>query len=49
MLAMNLSVSLETKLMESQTVVKLTICQYSFNVLRGVPAAVERFLRNRQN
>ncbi len=30
-------------MMESQKVVKLTICQCTFNVLRGVPAAVERF------
>ncbi len=37
------------KLMESQKAVKLTICQCEFIVLRGVPAAVERFLRNRQN
>jgi len=34
--------------MESQKVVKLTIFQCNFNVLRGVPASVERFLRNRQ-
>jgi uncharacterized protein len=34
--------------MESQKNVKLTICQWDFNVLRGVPAAVEPFLRNRQ-
>jgi len=35
-------------LMDSQKVVKKTICQCNFTVLLGVPAAVERFLRNRQ-
>ncbi len=34
--------------MASQKVVELTIRRYNFNVSRGVPAAVERFLRNRQ-
>jgi hypothetical protein len=37
------------KLTESQKVVKLTICQCNFNVLQGVPAAVELFLQNRQS
>jgi hypothetical protein len=41
------TLSVPQKMMESQKVVKLTICQCNFNVLRGVPAAVERFLRNR--
>jgi hypothetical protein len=35
-------------LRELQKVVKLTSRQCRFNVLQGVPAAVERFLRNRQ-
>ena len=39
----------DRKLMESQKVVKLTICQYNFNMLQGMPAAVELYLRNRQN
>jgi hypothetical protein len=36
------------KLMNSQKVVKLSICQCNVSVLQGVLAAVERFLRNRQ-
>ena len=36
-------------MMESQKVVKLTICQCNVNVLRGVPATVERFLRTPYN
>ncbi len=35
-------------MMESQKVVKLIICKCNFGELLGVPAAVERFLRNRQ-
>jgi hypothetical protein len=38
----------QESLMVSQKVVKLTICQCHLNLLPGVPAAVERFLRNRQ-
>jgi hypothetical protein len=35
-------------LMESQKIVRMTIRQGNFNVIRGVPAAVELFLPNRQ-
>ena len=35
--------------MESQKVVHLIICHCNFNVLWGVPAAIERFLQNRQS
>ena len=34
-------------MMESQKVVKLTIRQCNFIVLRGVPTAIEQFLQNR--
>jgi len=32
----------------SQKAVKLTICRCNFNMLRGVPTTVERFLQARQ-